>query len=175
MNRSSFNPDNYPEDKIEDWMKESGSEQGGFKAPDNYFGELPGRIEQAIRNQEKGQKLKNTGSSTSRIVMYRVVPILAAASVIIALFFLFPVGKTTVLTSGSPYDSLNPNASYDASYATEAIQDDYVEMNEMLNAPDAQFDIEMTSEFYESNEITDQDISDYLMDQDLDTDLLAEL
>ena len=70
---------------------------------------------------------------------------------------------------------MNLTASYDASYATEAIQDEYVLMNEMLDDPDAQLNVETSSDFYESNEISDEDITDYLMDQDIDTDLLAEL
>lgn len=176
MNRSSFNPDNSTEDQLPDWMKASRSAESGFKVPVNYFEELPGRIEQTIRKEETGPQLNNAGSSTTRrIIIYRIAPLLAAASVIIALFFLFPVSKTSNVASNNTNDSLNLTASYDASYATEAIQDEYVLMNEMLDDPDAQLNVETSSDFYESNEISDEDITDYLMDQDIDTDLLAEL
>jgi len=151
--------------------RQSGSEP--FRVPAGYFDELPGRVQDRILTERNG---KRPVTWLTRLLRTRKIwiPVLAAACILIALFISLPVNKSTrpmAVTS----DSLNLKAAYDASYAGENISADYAEIDKVLS--DSWFDAKTNISFIRTNdtELSNDSIIDYLQDQEMDPELLAQL
>ena len=95
--------------------------------------------------------------------------------VFIAVFLLIPGRKNPQATLSEIHDTLNLRGAYDASYAGDAIFNEYSNVYNMLENPNLENEVTVSFRTVNDDRITDEDIADYLKDQDLDTEVLAQL
>lgn len=146
----------------------------GFKAPDRYFDSLMERLREQIADQ------KETGthrwySLNRRSLKPVFIPIGIVAALLIAVFLFLP-GKKPVQQATNT-DTLQPSGiyEYDESYAREAIAiEDASLLEEVENSKD-DFGYILSISAANDTTLSEADIIDYLNDQEVDPELLAEL
>jgi len=167
--KTDIESDKTPLDEISGLSKNTAN----LKVPEGYFDALPGRVLDAIQKDQynSGRKDKIPSLFLKRKAW---IPLLAAASLLIA-YILFIPGEQKSGISGIISDSLNQAATYDASYASDLLTEDLSISEHLLeNMPE---DVEISFEytFTEGDTLVDEAILDYLENQELDTELLAQL
>jgi hypothetical protein len=146
----------------------------GFKVPEGYFDSLPGRI--MVKAEMEKDRQSNPGRMHSMVYSTKVwIPLLAAASIIFTLFFILPESKKTEDILSQVHDTMNLNNAYDASYAGDVLVADYKIMDVFLEQLSADQEISFDNLYYTEEEISNEAIIEYLNEQEIDIDLLAEL
>jgi hypothetical protein len=160
------------EDMIRQLMK-PGDRKTGFKVPEGYFEELPGQIQSLINTPSSDPSFAHSsGHDLFGSVWIRIA---TAAVIIIALFLSIPLNKSGKDISSNTADTSNISAAYDASYANDATHSDYVSAIRLMEDPSEKIDESVSSITISDDGITDEDIIEYLKEQELDTDVLAQL
>jgi hypothetical protein len=145
-----------------------------FKVPEGYFDTLPGRIRDEI-GARPATKF-NPASIRSYFTFRRVLaPVLAIAVVAVLIFFLLPHPNSSKQSMVENKDTLNLTAGYDASYAGEALFDEYESISKMIEESNLTQDADISFTTTSNDGITNEDICDYLQEQELDSDVIAEL
>jgi hypothetical protein len=161
----------------EEILKRFSRDQTGneaFKVPDGYFDSLPERIRSEISSQISGKL--NFFSIQNFFTIRRVwAPVLAVAILFIAIFLLLPHPESTHQSLLETTDTLNLNTAYDASYAGEAILDEYININKLIEESTLTDEVELSFVTTSDDGISGEDICDYLQAQVLDTEVLAEM
>jgi hypothetical protein len=145
-----------------------------FMVPAGYFDELPGRILDKIAVDKRRPAGSWKGAS---IFVFRNawISYLAAATIIIALILIIPWQRSSNKVLTEIHDTLNLNTDYDASYANDAALADYKVIEEYLGNPSNSNYKTLNFNIMDLEEIPDEAIIEYLNEQELDTELLAEL
>jgi hypothetical protein len=141
-----------------------------FKVPDGYFDNLPGRIEERIHEEEITKKTRSNPRTLTVLI-----PLLAAAALVVAYFLIIPFADRDKKNIVQIVDSLNPNNAFDASYTGDLLIYDYQLTDNLLTQLPADTEIDFITLDSDEEAISDEAIVEYLNDQDLDTELLAEL
>ncbi len=155
-------------DFISPLLESAKTEANGYKVPDGYFDSLGSRITDRI------VKEANKALKKSQIPVFRKpalwAPLLATVVITVLIVFVIPVKKTATIPATDEWTEIN--MAYDASYAEEVL---FTESNSM------DYELENTflslSESNTSkgiNEITDDEIIEYLKDQELDLDMITD-
>lgn len=144
------------------------NEAQGFKVPDRYFETLSPRLIDRIESKENGSFLKTAVPTFRKPVIW--APALATLIVAVLLVFVIPDKKTSTTPVIDEFTEIN--MSYDASYAEEAllnesnIIDNELENNEVSYIASASYN--------GVSEPTIDEITEYLKEQEIDTDILTE-
>jgi len=143
------------------------TEANGYKVPDGYFDSLGSRITDRIILEE------NKAFKKSQIPVFRKpalwAPLLATSIVAVLLVFVIPAKKTATIPATDEWNEIN--MAYDASYAQEVL---FTESNSMdFELENAVISLSESNTSKGINEITDDEITDYLKDQELDLDMLT--
>jgi hypothetical protein len=162
-----------PEELLRRFLTENPGNEP-FKVPEGYFDRLPGRIRDEIVSKTSGKF--NPFSFRSFFTVRRVwVPVLAIAVVCIVVYFLLPYPERTQQSLVENKDTLNMSTGYDASYAGEALLDEYASISKMIEESSLTQDADISFITTSNDGITNEDICDYLQEQELDSDVIAEL
>ncbi|MDO9257140.1 MAG: hypothetical protein Q7U54_16595 [Bacteroidales bacterium] len=143
------------------------NETQGFKVPDGYFDSLSPRIVDEIKKRENRLIVKILVPSFRKPLVW--VPTLATAIVAILLIFVIPAKKISTIPVADEWTEIN--MAYDASYAEEALlaesytYDKEIESSVITNNASASLI---------QNEPTDDEITKYLKDHEIDTDIINE-
>ncbi len=143
------------------------TEANGYKVPDGYFDSLGSRITDRIILEE------NKAFKKSQIPVFRKpalwAPLLATSIVAVLLVFVIPAKKTATIPATDEWNEIN--MAYDASYAQEVL---FTESNSMdFELENAVISLSESNTSKGINEITDDEITDYLKDQELDLDMIT--
>lgn len=145
-----------------------------FQAPADYFDELPQRIMDRLALESQKQHENPQPSPFLR----RVWIASAAATAIVVFFMIIRPAQTDINTNlpeANVTISAGSSAEYDQTYADEAL---LLEENEITDKDVAGIDFEIMGVALSSTDttsITPEEIIKYLLDENYDTDLLAEL
>ena len=157
-----------------DFGDENASRTEPFLVPENYFDELPQRIMERISSDTQ-TKLENPLPSA---LLRRVWMTLAAAAAI-AVVFMMVRPENTDPAKKSPIVNLTPAVVipdvYDQTYADEAL---LLEENEITDKDITSIDYEtigIALTGSDTTSVTTEEIIQYLLDDNCDTDLLAGL
>ena len=166
-------PENFQPGEMDPPLPARRPGEESFRVPEGYFHDLPGRIQDKIisaRNEE------GAFAWFLKLVLARKVwiPALVTACLLIALFIFLPGQKASQPLAASA-DTLGLKAAYDASYAGETYNAEFAEIDKVMSDPT--FDTGSSISFIHTSdpEITGESILDYLQDQELDPELLAQL
>jgi hypothetical protein len=143
------------------------NETQGFNVPDGYFDSLSPRIVDEIKKRENRSIVKILFPWFRKPLVW--VPTFATAIVAVLLIFVIPAKKTSTIPVTDEWTEIN--MAYDASYAEEA-----------LLAESYKYDKEIESSGISSNasvslipnEPTDDEITKYLKEHEIDTDIINE-
>lgn len=143
------------------------TEANGYKVPDGYFDSLGSRITDRIILEE------NKAFKKSQIPVFRKpalwAPLLATSIVAVLLVFVIPAKKTATIPATDEWNEIN--MAYDASYVQEVL---FTESNSMdFELENAVISLSESNTSKGINEITDDEITDYLKDQELDLDMIT--
>ena len=140
----------------------------GFCVPEGYFDNLSPRIVDSIQKQENRSLGNSFFFSFRKPVVW--APLTATALVAAILIFVVPVKNTSTLEVADEWTELN--MAYDASYAEEVL---LAESN-TLDSELAETDINTVESLVVSaeNEPSIEEITEFLDEQEIDTDILIE-
>jgi hypothetical protein len=141
-------------------------EVNGFKVPDGYFDSLSPRIVDAIKKQENRSFIQAIIPSFRKPYIW--APAMVTALVAVLLLFVIPLKKESSVQVVNQWEEIN--MAYDASYAEEALLAESYTIENELEKADIN-NIESVS-YTGANEATDEEITEYLKNQDIDSDLL---
>jgi hypothetical protein len=142
--------------------------ESGYKVPVGYFDALSPRIIDRINEKD------NKVLSKSGILVFRKpvvwAPLMAVAVAAVLLIFIVPPKKNQIIPV---YDELaDINMAYDASYAEEVLlAESYNHDKEIEIAVNA---IPVTTSVSESSDLTEDEIEEYLKDQDIEIEIITE-
>jgi len=152
------------------------SSKHAFSAPRGYFDDLSSRISAAA---ESSGNTPSRNTIFSRRVFW--IPVSAISLLVIAFFVFSPPGiedpgsgRQTGLGS-LPEDSIVEYAEFDASYQFDNHMEDLNTSMVLMDSLDQEDDVRFVDLASETWDVPDEVIVDYLMDQDVDPVLLAEL
>jgi hypothetical protein len=161
-------------DEDEELFKKKFPKREGLKVPDGYFDSLSQRVQDRVAASDKKSPAKwfSLGQQSVKTLL---IPVTITAVVLIAFIILLPnkkieqqAIKTDTTPSASTFD-------YDASYAQEAIAiEDFDLRNEVANSK-KDLGLVMSRVAENDTTISDSDIIEYLSEQEIDLELLAEL
>jgi len=174
MKRNNKHIDSLDPEEILERFSSGLEESKAFKVPEGYFDTLPSRIQDEIsaQAQKKLHFPRLWGLFTTRRAW---IPLLAVTTMLVAIFLFIPGRKNSQNTLAEIHDTLNLKVAYDASYAGDANFEEYVKVNDLLEKPGVK-NPDSVSLFKTSyTGISDDDIIDYLKDQELDSEVLAQL
>ena len=140
----------------------------GFQTPENYFETFNLKINSKIENQE------NTSFFKLSSVNFRAPQIWApsAAVVIVAIMLLFVIPSKTSKQAVSTDEITDMRLSYDASYADEALLAESQMIDSDIERKDAVY---LEAELFgKENELTTDEMTELLKEQDIDTELLTQ-
>jgi hypothetical protein len=143
-------------------------EESGCQVPEGYFDTLSPRIIDRIKEKE------NRALSKSGILVFRKpvvwAPIVAVAIAAVLLIFIIPSKSNQIIPA---YDELaDINMAYDASYAEEVLlAESYSRDKEIEMAANI---IPVTSSINVNSDVTEEEIVEYLKDQDLEIEIITE-
>lgn len=155
-------------DNLPSWLESARHETNGLKVPVGYFDVLGPGIIDRIKEQE------NKALSKSHVPAFRKpfvwAPVLAIAIVAVLFIFIIPAKKTIPPTTTDEWIELN--MAYDDSYAEEALlAESYTIENELELS---EIDISKPASATDVSELTDEEITEYLINQDIDPDFITE-
>lgn len=162
-------PEQFQEsDNLPPWLESAKRETNGLRVPDGYFDLLSPAIIDRIKEQENKSLLK----SHSTVYMKPVVwaPVLATSVAVVLLMFIIPAENKETITETDEWTEIN--IAYDASYAEE-----------VLLAESYNIDYELENNNIGDNEsnttkgvieLTDDEITEYLKDQEIDLELITD-
>ncbi|HPT14140.1 MAG TPA: hypothetical protein PK796_05075 [Bacteroidales bacterium] len=146
----------------------------GFKAPDGYFDSLSERLREQIANSENelAQRWYTLNRQTLKPVM---IPLAIVAAMLIAVFLFLPEKKSDQQATNT--DTLPPASiyDYDESYAREAIALEDASLSDAVENTDDDLGYILSMSAANDTTLSETDIIDYLNDQEIDPELLAEL
>lgn len=145
-----------------------------FRVPSGYFEKLSLLLDERIASDERKPVISWAASALkkhSRIW----IPLSAAAVVIIGLIIFLPVNNTQRQVANIPADSSCNILDLDESYAHEAVVYEDAKLNLELEDSDQDVGLSLSQPSDSDTTLTDSDIIDYLSQQEIDPDLLAEL
>jgi hypothetical protein len=139
----------------------------GFKVPEGYFNSLGPRITDKIKKQENRSIIKILVPSFRKPLVW--IPVLSTAVVAVLLIFVVPAKKT--LTTPAVDEWAEINMAYDASYAEEVLlAESYIYDKEIESSVVSNPGYVTLSK----NEPTIDEITEYLKEQEIDTDIINE-
>lgn len=145
-----------------------------FKVASGYFEKLSLLLDDRIASEDRKPELSWAASALkkhSRIW----IPVSAVTLVIIGLIIFLPVINTPRQVANAPADSSYNLLDLDESYAHEAVVYEDASLNLELDSSDKDIGLSLSQPSDNDTTLTDADIIDYLSQQDIDPDLLAEL
>lgn len=141
-------------------------ERQGFKVPHGFFDSLSPRIMDEIKKQDDRTWF------TVHFPVFRKpkiwAPVMASMIVVVLLIFVIPLKKEPVPQVASEWTQIS--SAYDASYAEEAILAESNIIDNQLENTDVGYIA--SASFSDRNEPTEDEITKYLIDQDVDTEIL---
>jgi hypothetical protein len=149
-------------------LEELRKEAPGFKVPDGYFDSLSPRIVDSIKKQESRSIFKTLVPSLRKPLVW--APAMASVVVVLLLVFAVPSKKTSTIPVIDEWTELN--MAYDESYAAEVYLSESSIIDNELENKDVNY-IAATTILAKSEPTLDE-ITEYLKDQDIDTDILNE-
>ena len=155
---------NSENDNLSPLLKTMKQENSGLNVPEGYFDSLSPRIVDSI-NDRQNRKV-NVPAFRKSIVW---APVLATITVAVLLIFVIPARKNTTIPATDEWAEIN--MAYDASYAEEALFSEGYSIDNELEKSDLKIESVSLSK---NNEPTDEEITEYLKDQDLDLDMITE-
>ena len=142
-------------------------EGNGYSVPDGYFDSLSSRIVDEIKIQENRSLLKSVVPFRKPMIW---APALVTVIVAVLLIFVVPGKKESTIPVVDEWTQIN--MAYDASYAEEAILAESNTIDKALENKDVSY---IASASYNGeNEPTIDEITEYLKEQEIDTDILNE-
>lgn len=143
-------------------------ENQGFKVPDGYFDSLSPRIVDCIQKQENKSFINTLVNAFGKPLVW--APALASVTVVLFLVFAVPSKKTSIPQITDEWTEIN--MAYDESYAEEIYLAESNIIDEEMENTDANY---ITSASFTTNsEPTINEITEYLKEQEIDTDILNE-
>jgi hypothetical protein len=150
------------------------SEKQVFKVPDGYFESLPARIQDEIA-AKAGRNLRSSWLQGLLLVRKAWIPVLSVAIVSLVLLILLPGQNHSDQASADTQDTLNSIEAYDASYAGDAINEEYLKIYQTVEDPNLENVLPVSFVSSSNDGITADDIVEYLQEQELDSEVLAQL
>jgi len=141
-------------------------ETKGLKVPDGYFDSLSPRIVDSIKKQENRSLIKTFFLSIRKPLV--LAPAMASVVVVLFLVFAVPSKKASTIQVSDEWTELN--MAYDESYAAEVYLSESSIIDNELENKDVNY-IAATS-VSAKNEPTLEEITEYLKDHDIDTEIL---
>ena len=139
----------------------------GFKVPDGYFDALSPRIADSVNKQDRSF-VKTLLPTLRKPLVW--APAMASVVVVLLLVFAVPSKKASTIQVIDEWAELN--MAYDESYAAEVYLSESSIIDNELEKKDANY-IAAASVSAKSDPTLDE-ITEYLKDQDIDTDILNE-
>jgi len=167
---------NFEQAETEDLLKSFNSGKTGieaFKVPEGYFDALPSRI----RDEISAGDYESHGHvwMKKQFASYWVwIPVLSVSLVLLAIFTWMP-DKSKHETIAEIEDTLYLDQALDASYAGEVMFQEYTAVYEMLENPVLQNQEAVSFIGTGDDGITDEEIIEYLNNQELDTEVLSQI
>jgi len=173
--KKNQNSKEHPDKGKQYFEKEGGeiiSESDPFIIPSGYFDELPQRVKDKITLKQKEQQ----ANTKPAILLRRIwVPLSLAATIALFLFLKQP---STQMINSKDSDSIAvtyQSSDYDPTYAEEALM---IEESAITENDEAQIDLMSMSTALNSTdttEISTDEMIQYLIDENYDTDLITDL
>lgn len=161
-------------DEEEDIFKRKYPHGDGYKTPDGYFDLLSERLREQIAKSENkpAQRWYSLGHQALKPVM---IPLALLAAVLIAIFLFLPGKKSEQQALNN--DTLQPASiyDYDESYAREAIAFEDASLSDAVENTGDDLGYILSISAANDTTLCETDIIEYLNDQEIDPELLAEL
>ncbi len=142
-----------------------------FRVPEGYFEALPARVQDAIREKAGGKRFIPIPAFFSRKIV--MIPLSLAVIVAAGLLLLLPYQQQSSGVMVTASDSLK--AAYDASYVADVQREEDLLLDSMIDNLPSHPELATPVIQLPKEEISEEAIIEYLKDQDLDIELLAEL
>jgi hypothetical protein len=140
-------------------------DRNNLKVPDGYFDSLNPMIVEGIKKQEN-KAIINLSLIRKPLIW---APMLAASVVALLLVLTIPVKQASTIPLTDEWAEIN--MAYDASYAEEVLLAESFSMeNEIENTDGTSISASLSG----SNEATDEEITEYLKDQELDIEIITD-
>lgn len=149
-------------------LEKQRQENQGFKVPDGYFDSLSPRIIDSIQKQENRSFINTLVTALRKPLVW--APAFASVAVVLLLVFAVPSKKATLPQVTDEWAEIN--MAYDESYAAEIYLSESSIIDNELDKKDANYIA--AASVSTKNEPTLDEITEYLKDQDIDTDILNE-
>lgn len=143
-------------------------ENQGFRVPVGYFDSLSPRIVDAIKKQENKSFIRILIPVFRKPVFW--APLAVTSVIAILLFFAIPDEKVSAVQIADEWTELT--MVYDASYAEEALLAESHAIDNELEMTN--IDFMETASIAGMNEPTDEEITKYLKEQEIDNDILIQ-
>jgi hypothetical protein len=140
----------------------------GIKTPDGYFDSLGSRIDDGIANRKGASFLSVAFPSVSKPLLW--VPTLAAVVAVVLLVFVLPEKKAAEIPAVDEWTEIR--MAIDASYAEEVLLSESHAVDRAIENIDLSYIQSAT--YTGKNEPTQDEISEYLKDQEIEPDILNE-
>jgi len=167
MNQNIFNKTDDTE-ILTPLFKSMKQEAQGIKVPEGYFDTLSSRIVDRINNRENRSYFKLTSSLFRKPLVW--APVFATVMVVVVLIFVIPAKKVTTIQAFDEQTEIN--MAYDASYAEEVLLTESKSIDKEIEKTHINY-IE-SAYVYGVKEPTDEEITKYLQEQEIDADILNE-
>ena len=141
-------------------------ENQGFRVPDGYFDSLSPRIVDEIKKQGNKSFIRILIPVVRKPVFW--APLAATSVIAILLLFAIPAEKVPAVQITDEWTELT--MAYDASYAEEALLAESHAIDNELEV--ANIDFMESAPITGMNEPTDEEITKYLKEQEIDNDIL---
>lgn len=142
-------------------------ETSGFKVPAGYFDKLGNRISERINKNTRQSVTESILPGLQKSWVWR--PVLATVVVAVLLLFVVPERKTSTIPAADEWTQLN--MAYDPSYATEAVFAESHEIDAAIEGKELNFtEVSLNGQ----NEPTAEEISAFIKEHEMDSELLNE-
>jgi|WetSurMetagenome_2_1015567.scaffolds.fasta_scaffold28954_3 hypothetical protein len=145
-----------------------------LKVPSGYFEKLPYVMQDRIAAEDQ-KPLSTWFNRASQRYQSLVMPVSIAALLIISLIVFLPGRKSQTQSALNSIDSSAYSLGYDESYAHEAIAIESVDLNNEIDSLEDDLGEALSRPAMNDSSLSDDDIIEYLNQQDIDPELLAEL
>lgn len=145
-----------------------------FKVSDAYFDELPSRIRDSI-TASNGKSVEYKWFPAALASKLVLIPALSIVILLVAIYFSIPSDKSSGISQIEVTDTSGVSLASDASYMQDVVTDEYTTIYKLMESAESISSNSVSFSSVSSDEISDDDIINYLEEQDLDTDVLAEL
>jgi hypothetical protein len=173
MNRKIKNNEQPEPDKDLHYIFSGKKGNDAFKVPEVYFDTLPLRIRDKI-SAENATRYSFTWFRKQFASRWVWVPALSVSMLLLAIYTWMPENNNNV-SYAAIGDTLNLNQAVDASYAGEAIFDEYVAVYKILESSESESQEVVSFVSTYDDDITDEEIVEYLNNQQLDAEVLSQI